>query len=109
MFGEPEFRAMKTTAIYINVGRGGTVQEDVLVRALKQKWIAGAGLDVFATEPLAAESELWDLPNVLLSPHCTDMTPAYYRDSARLLCENVERYVEGEPLKNLVEDMQRGY
>ena len=109
LFGEPEFRAMKTTAIYINVGRGGTAQEDVLARALKEKWIAGAGLDVYETEPLSTESELWDLPNVLLSPHCTDMTPTYYRESARLLCENVQRYVKGEPLKNLVEDKQRGY
>ena len=109
MFGEPEFRAMKTTALYINVGRGATTRQDVLVRALKEQWIAGAGLDVYETEPLAADSGLWDLPNVLLSPHCTDMTPRYYRVSAQLLCDNVQRYIKGEPLANLVEDKQRGY
>ncbi len=109
MFGEPEFRAMKATAIYINVGRGATTRQDVLVRALKEQWIAGAGLDVYETEPLADDSELWNLPNVLLSPHSTDMTPRYYRVSARLLCDNVQRYVRGEPLENLVEDKQRGY
>ena len=109
MFGEPEFRAMKNSAIYINVGRGATVQEDLLIRALNEKWIAGAGLDVFETEPLPTDSELWDLPNVLLSPHTTDMTPSYYRACAKLLSENVQHYVNGEPLENLVEDMRRGY
>ena len=109
IFGEPEFRSMKNTAIYISVGRGGTTQEDVLVRALKEKWIAGAGLDVYETEPLPPESGLWRLPNVVLSPHCTDMTPTYPRVSARLLCENVRRYVNGEPLKNVVEDKARAY
>ena len=75
---------MKQTAIYINVGRGKTTQEDVMIRALKEGWIAGAGLDVFKTEPLPEDSELWDMENIILSPHCTDVTTTYHIESARL-------------------------
>ncbi len=109
MFGEEEFRAMKTSAVYINVGRGKTTQEAVLIEALKQGWIAGAGLDVFENEPLEPESEFWGLPSVILSPHCTGITPAYHTESADLLRENIQRYVRGETLSNLVEDKRRGY
>lgn len=109
MFGEAEFRAMKESAIYINVGRGKTTQQDVMICALKESWIAGAGLDVFETEPLPEESELWAIDNVILSPHCTDVTTTYHIESARLLCENVERWLKGEPLLNVVEDKARGY
>ena len=109
MFGEEEFRAMKTSAVYISVGRGKTTQEALLIEALKQGWIAGAGLDVFENEPLEPASELWDLPSVILSPHCTDITPAYHTESAHLLRENIQRYIRGEPLLNLVEDKRRGY
>lgn len=109
MFGEEEFRAMKTSAVYISVGRGKTTQEALLIEALKQGWIAGAGLDVFENEPLEPASELWDLPSVILSPHCTDITPAYHTESALLLRENIQRYVQGQPLLNLVEDKRRGY
>ena len=109
MFGEAEFRAMKESAIYINVGRGKTTQEEVMIRALKEGWIAGAGLDVFETEPLPEHSELWDMENVILSPHCTDVTMTYHVESAKLLCENVERWQQGKPLLNVVEDKARGY
>ena len=109
MFGEAEFRAMKETAIYINVGRGKTTQEDVMIRALRQGWIAGAGLDVFETEPLPEKSDLWDMENVILSPHCTDVTTTYHVESARLLCDNVQRWLKGDPLLNVVEDKARGY
>jgi phosphoglycerate dehydrogenase-like enzyme len=109
MIGEADFRAMKPSAIYINVGRGATTREAELVRALKEGWIAGAGLDVFEAEPLPAESELWGLENVILSPHCTDLTPTYHFESARLLCENIRRHLNGEPLLNLVADKHRGY
>ena len=80
-----------------------------MIRALKEGWIAGAGLDVFQTEPLPEESELWNLENVILSPHCTDVTTTYHIESARLLCENVERWLNGEPLLNVVADKARGY
>lgn len=109
MFGEDAFRAMKKSAIYINVGRGKTTQEDVMIRALKEGWIAGAGLDVFETEPLPEDSELWDMDNVIVSPHCTDVTTTYHIESAKLLCENLKRWLKGEPLLNVVEDKARGY
>jgi phosphoglycerate dehydrogenase-like enzyme len=109
MFGEAEFRVMKESAIYINVGRGKTTQEDAMIRALKEGWIAGAGLDVFETEPLPEDSELWDMENIILSPHCTDVTTTYHIESARLLCDNVQRWLKDEPLLNVVEDKARGY
>jgi len=108
MFNEEAFRAMKPSAHFINVGRGKTVDENALLRALKEGWIAGAGLDVFKTEPLPADSEFYDFPNVIVSPHCADMTPSYPEKSARLLAENLRRYLEGEPLLKVV-DKRRGY
>jgi phosphoglycerate dehydrogenase-like enzyme len=69
LIGEAELRAMKPTAFILNIGRGAIIQENVLIRALKEKWIAGAGLDVTEVEPLPAESELFRLPNVFLTPH----------------------------------------
>jgi phosphoglycerate dehydrogenase-like enzyme len=84
------------------------VREAVLVRALREGWIAGAGLDVFETEPLPPESELYALPNVVVSPHTADWTPTFYNESARILRENLRRYLSGEPLENLV-DKRRGY
>jgi len=108
MFGEAEFRAMQQSASFINVGRGPTVREEALVRALREGWIGGAGLDVFETEPLPATSELYSLPNVIVSPHCADETPSFTEHTARLLVDNVRRYLQGEPLRNVV-DKQRGY
>jgi phosphoglycerate dehydrogenase-like enzyme len=108
MFGVAEFRAMKNTACFINVGRGPTVRETVLVRALREGWIASAGLDVFEVEPLPAESELYALPNVIVSPHSADQTVSSLDVSAVMLRENVRRYLSGEPLENLV-DKRRGY
>ena len=63
---------MKPSGIFMNIGRGPTVKEDDLVKALKEKMIAGAVLDVFTLEPLPQESELWSLPNILITPHCAD-------------------------------------
>ncbi len=108
MFDEVAFRLMKPGARFINVGRGDTVDENALLRALKEGWIAGAGLDVFKTEPLPSDSEFYDFPNVIVSPHCADLTAGYPEKSARLLAENTRRYLEGEPLLNVV-DKRRGY
>ena len=69
LFGERELRAIKPTAFIINIGRGGTIQEQVLIQALQQGWIAGAGLDVFETEPLPTDSPLWDMENVIITSH----------------------------------------
>lgn len=108
LFGEPEFRAMKRSGILINVGRGKTVREDELVEALSKRTIAGAALDVFEKEPLPPESELYELPNVILSPHCADLTGSYHGAIRNLLEQNLLRYVSGQPLLNVV-DKSAGY
>ena len=107
-FGAREFSKMKTTGYFINVGRGRTVQESTLVRALREGWIAGAGLDVCEAEPLSPDSELYSLPNVVLSPHCADKITSSRDNVARLFVENVRRYAKGMPLLNIV-NKQIGY
>ena len=108
LFNEDMFRAMKSTAYFINIGRGGTVNEKDLVRALKKGWIAGAGLDVFEEEPLPSESPLWQLENVILTPHTSGFTPAYDERATDLFAENLRRYLHGKPLLNLV-NRETGY
>ena len=68
LLGEPQFRAMKPTAIFVNTGRGKVVDEQALIRALQGGWIAGAGLDVTVEEPLPRDNPLWDMPNVIVTP-----------------------------------------
>ncbi|MEO8025194.1 MAG: D-2-hydroxyacid dehydrogenase [Bryobacteraceae bacterium] len=108
MIGERELAAMKPTAVLINVGRGTIVDEGALIRALQEKRLKGAVLDVFAKEPLPPESPLWDLDNVLISPHCADRTPGWIEGALEVFMENFERFVKGEPLKNVV-DKHAGY
>jgi phosphoglycerate dehydrogenase-like enzyme len=108
MIGEPELRAMKPSAVLINIARGAVVDEPALVRALKDGSIAGAGLDVFEQEPLPPESELWGLENVILSPHISGGTEIYNQRATGIFCENLRRYLAGEPLMNLA-DPKRGY
>jgi len=108
MIGEPELRAMKPTAIIINIGRGGTIQEDVLIRALREGWIGGAGLDVVETEPLPPDSPLWELDNVILTSHYAGNTPNYTNRAIALFLDNLQRHLNRQPLRNVV-DMQRGY
>jgi len=101
-FAEELFHAMKPTAFFVNIGRGGTVNEKDLVRALKKGWIAGAGLDVFETEPLPESSPLWKMDNVILTPHVSGFTPEYDERAVDLFTENLRRYLGGKPLLNLV-------
>lgn len=108
LIGERELKSMKLTANLINVARGQLVDEGALVRALREGWIAGAALDVFAKEPLPQESELWDLPNVIVTPHMAGDFIAYLDRAADIFRENLRRYVAGEPMINVL-DMQRGY
>ena len=105
MFGEKEFEAMKPTAFFINVGRGDTVDEEALVNALKSGQIAGAGLDVFRTEPLPSEHPLWGLENVTITPHVGGKSNIYADQILPILEENLRRFLGGErrDLINLIE------
>ncbi len=108
IIGEKELRNMKPTAYLINVARGGVVDEPVLIRALEELWIAGAGLDVFATEPLPADSQLWELPNVFLSPHISGGFGSNDVQATEIFSENLKRYLSGKRLLNVV-DKKWGY
>ena len=108
MIGEPEFAAMKPDAVAINVGRGPVIEEAALVKALSEKRIKGAALDVFDTEPLPQGHPFYKLENVLLSPHCADHTPDWLDQSMRFFLAQFERFRKGEPLKNVV-DKKLGY
>jgi phosphoglycerate dehydrogenase-like enzyme len=108
MLGEAEFRAMKPTAYYICVSRGATADPDALLRALQEGWIAGAGLDAHAVEPLPPESPFWDAPNTIITPHYGATTPLTYRRGADIFLENLRRYAAGQPLLNVV-DKEAGY
>jgi len=103
---------MKRTAYLVNVGRGAIVDLADLTEALQAGVIAGAGLDVFEQEPLPADHPLWDLPNVILTPHAASMCPAFAGDKGhdkvdarrlRVIVDNVRRFVAGEPLRNVVD------
>lgn len=100
------FAAIKPGATLVNVGRGGVVDEDALVDALRRRRLSGAALDVFATEPLPAESPLWELPNVLLSPHTAALSLRENERIVELFCENVRRYRAGQPLMSRVDPEQ---
>jgi phosphoglycerate dehydrogenase-like enzyme len=108
VIAERELRAMKRTAYLVNIGRGALIHEEALVRALREGWIAGAGLDVFETEPLPERSPLWRLENVLITPHTSGDTPHYDARALAILLENLRRYHAGEPLTHVV-DKTLGY
>ena len=99
---------MKPAAVLVNVARGGIVDERELAKALLSGRIAGAALDVFQQEPLSGESELWGLENVIVTPHISGGTPRYMERAVELFCDNLRRYLAGEPLRNVV-DPARGY
>lgn len=99
---------MKPNAWLINVARGSLVHEAELISAVREKRIAGAALDVFEDEPLPADSELWRLPNVLITPHTAGLTDKMWQRQYELLSENMRRYFVGKPLLNVV-DKHAGY
>jgi phosphoglycerate dehydrogenase-like enzyme len=107
LFDRALFEKMKRGAHFINVGRGRTVVTDDLVDALESGHIAGAGLDVTDPEPLPADHPLWQMPNVIITPHISS-TGADRRFHRMLLRENIRRYLAGEALLNVV-DPERGY
>ena len=108
MFGAEAFEAMKETAYLINVSRGGIVDEAALLEALQTGQIAGAAMDVFESEPLPADSPLWKLPSLIISPHISGNTADYNDKAAALFVENLRRYLARKDLLNLV-DRTRGY
>lgn len=108
LIGEAEFAAMKPEAVVINVGRGPVIDEAALVRALTEKRIRGAALDVYDCEPLPQGHPLYYLENVLLSPHCADHTQGWLEDAMRFFLAQFDHFRKGEPLLNVV-DKTLGY
>ena len=108
MIAAPQLARMKPGAILINVARGPIVVEHDLVDALKSGHLGGAGLDVTEVEPLPVESPLWDLPNVIITPHVGAQSLRRADNTTDLICENLRRYFAGQPLINLV-DKRLGY
>jgi D-2-hydroxyacid dehydrogenase (NADP+) len=97
LIGEAVFAAMRPSAFFINIARGGVVDEAALIAALDAGRIAGAGLDVFATEPLPAGHPFWHLPNVIVTPHVGGRSDVYARQVAPLLVENLAQFAGGAP------------
>jgi len=100
LIGAKQFALIKPTATIYNIGRGGTIDQEALMEALRNGQIAGAGLDVTDPEPLPPDSPLWDLDNVLITGHYSGSTPAYDERALAIFEENLGRYVRGEPLRN---------
>lgn len=104
MIGAEQFRAMKSSAFFVNMGRGKLVDEPALITALQKKEIAGAGLDTFETEPLPPDSALWDMPNVIVTPHCTPAPPDREERMLSYVYQNIKAYREnGEFVNRLSE------
>jgi phosphoglycerate dehydrogenase-like enzyme len=108
LIDEAALRSMRQSAYLINIARGAIVDEAALLTALREGWIAGAGLDTVATEPLPPESPLWSLPNAFITPHCSALSPRLRERMAQLFIDNLKRYQTGQPLRNVV-DKQAGY
>lgn len=101
LMGDKQFRAMKPNAIFVNVGRGGVVDQDALITALKAGEIAGACLDVVEDEPLPGDSPLWDLPNALISPHIGGNGGPIVQTFTKLVGDNLQRLKDGQDLLNV--------
>lgn len=99
---------LKPSAYIINVGRGSTIDEAAMAKAVADGKIAGIGLDAYVKEPLPADSPLWKFPNVVLSPHVSGKMLDYDARTNKVFCDNLKRYLSGEPLRNVV-DKARGY
>jgi phosphoglycerate dehydrogenase-like enzyme len=110
LFGAKQFKQMKSSAYFINIGRGEIVVESELIQVLREGTIAGAGLDVFETEPLSPESPLWEMENVIVTPHTSGSTEHYnQRVVENILIPNLKDYLSGKtPSINLV-NFTKGY
>lgn len=108
VFSLKEFKKMKPSAYFINIGRGFSAKEDDLIKVLQTNIIAGAGLDVFEEEPLLSKSPLWSLSNVIITPHTAGKTPEYMNRVIDIFCKNLTAYLAGQKMPNEV-DKKKGY
>jgi glyoxylate/hydroxypyruvate reductase A len=103
MIGAPELALLKPGAYLINIARGAVIDEAALVEALRSGQLSGAALDVFAEEPLPDASPLWDLPNVIVSPHSASTSDRENERLTELFCQNLRRFLDGQPLLNVLQ------
>ena len=108
IIGETEMRAMKKSSYLINLTGGNAISEQLLVRALKESWIAGAALDAFPRQPLPADSELWSFSNVIISPRIGGILAQKWAQLLPIFIDNLKHFLAGEPLRNVV-DKELGY
>ncbi|MCZ6672880.1 MAG: NAD(P)-dependent oxidoreductase, partial [Verrucomicrobia bacterium] len=108
ILGQAQFEVMKPGVFIVNLGRGMHIDENALVAALNNGTVKGAGLDTFETEPLPTDSPLWEMENVIISPHCSGDQPDYCFEARCLFLKNLERFMGGEPLFNVI-DKGLGY
>lgn len=108
IIGEKELRIMKPTSYLINTSRGELIDEQALIQTLAEKRIAGAGLDVYCVEPLPPDNKLWELPNVIMSPHMSGQGVDVNAEATKIFCKNLERYLNNKRLYNIV-DKNLGY
>ena len=102
MIGKEEFAAMQKGAYFINIARGAVVDEAALIEALQSGHLSGAALDVFAEEPLPADSPLWGMPNVIVSPHSASTSDRENMRLTEIFCDNLQRFLKDEPLRNVL-------
>lgn len=109
LIGERELRQMRRDAILVNIARGRVVDQSALTHALQEGWIAGAGLDVFDPEPLPADSPLWQMPNVIITPHVSGVTPHYGARAAQIFLHNLHAHLAGDTtaMRNVVDKQAR--
>jgi phosphoglycerate dehydrogenase-like enzyme len=102
MIGAREFAAMQKGAFFINIARGAIVDEAALIETLQSGHLSGAALDVFAEEPLPSDSPLWDMPNVIVSPHSASTSDRENMRLTEIFCDNLQRFLKDEPLRNVL-------
>ncbi len=108
LIGRKQFKVMRSSALLVNASRSAVVDERAMIRALKDGRIAGAGLDVFETEPLPDDSSLWHMANVIITPHVAGASPHYWDRATALFCDNLRRFLGDQPLVDEV-NPEAGY